>query len=121
METNPEKALDTEQEAVDIWRVLDASNPGRYRVDMAAALHNLVLALSALGRPAEALLPAQATVETYRDLAAADPAQYGAKLALFLGSLAAVLDGLGRAEEAKIERRDAARLLGVPPHDADRP
>ena len=54
-----QEALPAIQEAVNLYRYLDASQPDAYRRELGLALSNLSQALSALGRPQEALFAIQ--------------------------------------------------------------
>ena len=51
-----------------MYRELAAALPDRYRGDLAGALGNLGIRLSALGRAAEALPPTQEAADIYREL-----------------------------------------------------
>jgi Tetratricopeptide repeat len=56
-----------------IRRELTVASPDRYRPDLAAALDNLGVRFSELGRPADALPVIEEAVASYRELAAATP------------------------------------------------
>lgn len=91
-------------------RELAAASPDRYRPDLAAALSNLGVRFSELGRPADALPATQEAVALYRELAAAIPDRYRPYLATALSVLADALAALGRNEEAAVARAEALHV-----------
>ena len=101
---------------MSIRRELVATDPARYRPDLATSLVNLGVTLSELGRPAAAVGPVGEAVTIYRDLAGTDPSRYQPDLARCLANLAIRYGGLDRpaealppSEEAVTIRRELAR------------
>ena len=90
-----EQALAAAQEAVEIYRNLSVSDPGRYRPDLAGAVANLGVRFHLLGQPAEAAAVAEEAVAIRKELAEADP-WYLPDLAISLSNLGADLAELGR-------------------------
>jgi hypothetical protein len=120
---NTDEALGPAQEAVAIYRDLDASEPAQFRPDLAAALANLGVRLQSLGRPADAAEATTQAVAIRRELARADPATHLPYLATALSNLSAELSELGKlagafpaAQEAvdihrQLAQADPARYL----------
>jgi len=94
------EALAAEQEAIEIYRDLDASAPDRYHPGLANSLAVLSIWFWQQDHRAEALAAEQEAIEIYRELAAYAPSQYGLHLATNLSSLGAWLWQVGRAAEA---------------------
>ena len=108
-------------------RELAAASPDRYRPDLAAALNDLGVTLSELGRPADAL-PVTRGGATYRELAAVSPDRYRPDLAAALSNLGVPFSALGRpadalpvTEEAVAIRRELAPASPLPPRPRRRP
>jgi tetratricopeptide (TPR) repeat protein len=93
-----------------VYRELAAASPDRYRPDLAAALNNLSVRFSELGRPAEALPAIEETVTIHRELVAASPGRYRPDLAQSLTNLGEVLEAVGRKADADAARDEAAKL-----------
>ena len=77
----------------------------------AAALNNMAVALSDLGRREEALKAAEEATQNYRELAAKNPDAFLPYLAGSLNNLGNRLSELGRREEALEAAAEAARSL----------
>jgi Tetratricopeptide repeat len=105
-----DQALAPAQEAVALYRELAASDPGRYRAALAAAVANLGVRLHRLGLPAEAAAMAREAVAARRELAQADPGQYLPDLAISLSNLSTDLAELGRPAEALTAIQEAAAI-----------
>jgi tetratricopeptide (TPR) repeat protein len=93
-------ALDTEEEAVDIYRRLNAIDPSATAPDLAMALDGLAGKLREVGRYNEALPPSREAVTIRRQLTAADPAMYEPNLAASLVNLGDHLAELGQLTES---------------------
>jgi tetratricopeptide (TPR) repeat protein len=94
------EASTVEQEAIEIYRDLDASAPDSYHPRMANSLAVLSFWFWQQDHRAEALTAEQEAIKIYRELAAYEPAQYGPQLAANLSSLGDWLWRVGRATEA---------------------
>jgi tetratricopeptide (TPR) repeat protein len=71
-------------------------NPGAFEPDLAAALGNLGIRLSKLGRPEEALEAATEAVQLYRQLAENGPDTFQPDLAMALNNLMGLHQLAGR-------------------------
>ena len=96
----PTEALQVTQEAVDIYRDLDAASPDLYRPDLARALDNLAVWLWELGHTADALPVTREAVGIYQKLAGISPDRYRPDLARALDNLGVWLSELGEPLEA---------------------
>jgi tetratricopeptide (TPR) repeat protein len=90
-------------------RAVDAGDEDRLPL-LVAALNNLSLSLSALGRREEALARAEEAVDIYCGLAAARPDAFLSDLAMSLANLASRLSALGRREEALARAAEAVDI-----------
>lgn len=95
---------------VSHYRSLAATDPGRYRPDLALSLIGLQTKLSELDSPAEALAEVQEAVDLYRELSTADPDWYHPNLALSIRILGAMLAERGRHAEALAAEQEAVDL-----------
>ncbi|WP_177240381.1 tetratricopeptide repeat protein [Streptacidiphilus jiangxiensis] len=96
-------ALTAAQDALNTWRHLARTNPAVYEPDLAAALNNLGVWLSEMGRRGEALEVAAEAVAIRRRLAdpvTGDPEVFEPDLASSLNNLGVRLSGVGRRGEA---------------------
>jgi len=113
-----EEALAATREAVAIRRALAAANPPQagglggdaFRPDLASSLHNLGVALAALGRHEEALAATREAVAIRRALAEVRPDAFRPDLASSLNNLGIQLADLGQREEALAATREAVDL-----------
>ena len=104
------RALDSNQEAVTIYRGLADVDPVAYLPDLAGSLNALGLVLSRLGRREAALGPSREAVTIGKQLAEADVGADLPGLALALSNLGLLLSRLGRWEEALGPSEEAARM-----------
>jgi nucleoside phosphorylase len=103
----PEAALASTQEAVDILRKLAAAQPAAFLPYLAGSLSNLGIRQLALGQPEAALASTQEAVEQYRKLAAAQPAAFLPYLAVSLNNLGVMQRALGQPEAALTSAQEA--------------
>lgn len=90
------------QQAVDLYRILAAERPVVFNADLARSLHNLSRRLSGLGQREEALSAIQESVDLRWALAAERPALFADALSRSLASLSRRLLEGGRKEEAEL-------------------
>ncbi|MBH5131232.1 tetratricopeptide repeat protein [Streptomyces sp. HB-N217] len=108
------EALNSERQAVKIFRRLAADNPAVHRPDLARSLSNLGFRWAETGDRGEALAAAEEAVKLYRRLAADNPAAHQPELALALSNLGMRLSEVDRWDEALNSERQAVvvyRLL----------
>ncbi|AXX30271.1 tetratricopeptide repeat protein [Actinosynnema pretiosum subsp. pretiosum] len=97
--------------AVEALRPVEAEAPDVVGPDLAMALDNLGLVLSALGRDAEALEALSDAVDRYRVLVAGDSDAHLSGLAHALHNRSIRLGDLGRPDEAVADSREATGLF----------
>ena len=112
-----EEALQSAEEALDIYREFAAARPDAFRPSLATSLNNVAIGLSELGRPEQALQRAEEALDIRRELAAARPDAFRPDLASSLNNVAIGLSELGRREEAL----EIYRELAAARPDAFRP
>lgn len=105
-----DEALGPAQDAVAIYRELDASEPAQFRPDLAAALANLGVRLQSLDRPGDAAEVAGEAVAIRRGLAEADPGEHLPYLATALSNLSANLSEMGKLTEAFDAAQESASI-----------
>ncbi|MEO5794873.1 MAG: tetratricopeptide repeat protein, partial [Rhodoferax sp.] len=91
----PEKASQTAQQALDLYRTLAAQRPDVYTPDLATSLNTLANIQSAIGDHEAALQTAQQAVNLYRTLATQRPDVYTPDLAMSLNNLASMQSAMG--------------------------
>ena len=104
-----DEALQTAQEATNLYRTLAEHNPAAHTPNLAMSLNTLAIYLDSNGQQREALTTAQEAANLYRTLAEHNPTAYNPKLAISLDNLALRLaeDGQrGKALEAAQEATD---------------
>jgi tetratricopeptide (TPR) repeat protein len=101
-------AVDGGTAGIDRLRELSQSNPA-FLPDLAAALNNLGVHHSNLGRREEALQPTEEAVRIRRELSQSNPA-FLPDLASALNNLGAHYSELGRREEALLPTEEAVRI-----------
>ncbi|REE17126.1 anaphase-promoting complex subunit 5 [Paraburkholderia sp. BL27I4N3] len=124
MAGQPEAALGTAEEAVDLYRELVAQQPEVFRPDLARSLSNLAVRLNALGQREPALQAAQEATDLNRELADQWPDVFRPDLAGSLNNLANSLSELGQREpalQAAQEAVDIRRELADQRPDVFRP
>jgi len=111
-----DEALQTAQEATNLYRTLAKHNPAAYTPELAMSLNNLANSQAENGQRYEALQTAQEATNLYRTLAKHNPGAYNPSLAMSLNNLALRLaeDGqrdkaLKAAQEATDRYHDLAR------------
>ncbi|WNF26644.1 tetratricopeptide repeat protein [Streptomyces sp. C11-1] len=82
-----EGALAAAEEEVEIYRALDAEEPGDFLPALAAALHRLSDRVRATGDRTGALPPAQESAQIYAELGMKRPGDFQAELALAMDAL----------------------------------
>jgi tetratricopeptide (TPR) repeat protein len=107
---HPEEALPFTQEAVSLYRELEAANPDRYQSELAYSLTYLGIGFSELGRPDEALQATQEAGRIYHKLAAANPGRYQHNLVVTLTDIGVQFSELGRLDEALRASQEAVSL-----------
>ena len=95
----PAEALPMAEEAVAIYRELAATNPGRYRPNLAESLGDLGGCRVMLGR-ADAVPVLEEAVAIYRELAVTNPGRYRSTLANSLHNLGYGFAELARPDDA---------------------
>ena len=117
-----EEALAAIEEAVTIYRELDAADDqGTFQPDLARSLDNLSIRLADAGRLEEALAAGEEAVTIYRELDAADDqGTFQPDLARSLNNLSNQLADVGRLEEALAAGEEAATIYRERP-DVFRP
>jgi len=103
-------ALAAEEEAVEIYRRLNAVDTSAAAPDLAMALDGLGNKLRGAGRHKEALPPSREAVAIRRQLAAADPAMHDPGLAASLVNLGIHLADLGHLAESLDVTTDGVAL-----------
>jgi tetratricopeptide (TPR) repeat protein len=115
------EALAVIEEASTIRRNLAATDPARYRPELAGSLISRGAALAALGRHAEALAADQEAAVIWRELDETDPVLYRPDLAASLANLSQRLFALRRyAEALQVTGEGAAILRDLAAADPDR-
>ena len=111
-----DEALQTAQEATNLYRTLAKHNPAAYNPELAMSLNNLANSQAENGQRYEALQTAQEATNLFRTLAKHNPGAYNPSLAMSLNNLALRLaeDGqrdkaLEAAQEATDRYHDLAR------------
>ena len=105
-----DEALQTAQEATNLYRTLAEHNPAAYTPDLAMSLNTLAKSQAANGQQREALQTAQEAVTIRRNLAEHNPAAYTPNLAASLNTLAIYLDNNGQQREALQTAQEATNL-----------
>ena len=105
-----DEALQTAQEATNLYRTLAEHNPAAYTPDLAMSLNTLAKSQAANGQQREALQTAQEAVTIRRNLAEHNPAAYTPNLAASLNNLANYLDSNGQQREALTTAQEATTL-----------
>ena len=105
-----DEALQTAQEATNLYRTLAKHNPAAYTPDLAASLNSLANYLDINGQQREALTIAQEATTLYRTLAEHNPATYTPDLAASLNNLASYLDSNGEQPEPLTIAQEATTL-----------
>ncbi|KAB5589406.1 hypothetical protein CTheo_7146 [Ceratobasidium theobromae] len=95
-----EEALESCQDAVEIYRLLCSLDQGESSSALASALIDLSFSRRRLGLPNEALSAANEAVELYRQLRVSSPDKFTSELAIGLGNISANLSELGCYNEA---------------------
>ncbi|MEO6855309.1 MAG: tetratricopeptide repeat protein [Rhodoferax sp.] len=106
----PEKASQTAQQALDLYRTLAAQRPDVYTPDLATSLNTLANIQSAIGDHEAALQTAQQAVNLYRTLATQRPDVYTPDLAMSLNNLANRQSDMGNREAALQTAQQAVDL-----------
>ena len=105
-----DEALQTAQEATNLYRTLAEHNPAAYTPDLAASLNNLASYLDSNGQQPEPLTIAQEATTLYRTLAEHNPAAYTPDLAASLNNLAIYLASNGQQREALQTAQEAVTI-----------
>ena len=105
-----DEALQTAQEATNLYRTLAEHNPAAYTPDLAASLNSLANYLDSNGQQREALTIAQEATTFYRTLAEHNPAAYTPDLAVSLNNLAIYLASNGQQREALQTAQEAVTI-----------
>ena len=98
--SQPDKALQVTERAVNIQRQLTATDPDKYRARLAGALSMLADRLSDTESSMNELPVRQEAADTYRELAASDPDEYNAPLAEALAKLSTAFNSQGQMQDA---------------------
>lgn len=105
-----DEALQTAQEATNLYRTLAKHNPGAYSPSLAMSLNNLALRLAEDGQRDKALKAAQEATDRYHDLAREDRELYDPNYATSLNNLAKYLAEDGQRDEALTTARKAVSI-----------
>ncbi len=103
-------AVSVAEEAVTLYRQLEAEKPNVFLPGLVGALHNLAICLGDIGRLDEALAAADEAVILRRQLATALPVRFLPDLASSLNSLAVRQSAVERWEEALASAEEAVLL-----------
>ena len=106
-----EEALQTAQQAAELYQQLARERPDAFRPDWATSLNNLANMLSELGRREEALPTAQQAVSIREQLARERPDVFLSALAKSVSVEGNCLRALDRLSEAAEAREKALRFL----------
>ena len=105
-----DEALQTAQEATNLYRTLAEHNPAAHTPDLAMSLNTLANHLDSNGQLQEALTTAQEAANLYRTLAEHNPAAHTPDLAMSLDTLANRLDSNGQQREALTTAQEAVTI-----------
>ena len=115
-----DEALQTAQEATNLYRTLAKHNPAAYTPELAMSLNNLANSQAENGQRYEALKAAQEATALYLTLAEHNPDAYTPNLARSLNNLALRLAEHGRLDEALKAAQEATALyLTLAEHNPD--
>ena len=106
-----DEALETAQEATNLYRTLAEHNPAAYNPDLAMSLNNLANRLAGNGQQREALKTAQEATSLYRTLAEHNPAAYTLNLTKSLNTYADILEWSSNTKEAARIRQERDEVL----------
>ena len=106
-----DEALQTAQEATNLYRTLAEHNPAAYTPNLAASLNNLAIYLDNNGQQREALQTAQEATNLYRELVNENFRTFSSRFTTTLGIYAKLLDHCGDAAEATRIRQERDDVL----------
>ena len=106
-----DEALQTAQEATNLYRTLAEHNPAAYTPNLAASLNNLASYLDNNGQQREALQTAQEATNLYRELVNENFRTFSSRFTTTLGIYAKLLDHCGDAAEATRIRQERDDVL----------
>ncbi|WP_322508201.1 tetratricopeptide repeat protein [Anaerolinea sp.] len=105
------EALQTAEEARDLYRQLAQANPQAFSPDLAMSLNNLAAFYSELNRRTEALQAAEEARDLYRQLAQANPQAFSPDLANSLDTLARIYKELNYLDKSLETSKESIMLL----------
>ena len=106
-----DEALQTAQEATNLYRTLAEHNPAAYTPNLAASLNNLASYLNNNGQQREALQTAQEATNLYRELVNENFRTFTSRFTTTLGIYAKLLAHCGDAAEATRIRQERDAVL----------
>ena len=106
-----DEALQTAQEATNLYRTLAEHNPAAYTPDLAMSLNTLAKSQAANGQQREALQTAQEATNLYRKLVNENFRTFSSSFTTTLGIYAKLLDHCGDAAEATRIRQERNAVL----------